>query len=156
MANQRKLLLPIALLAVCFAFFPDASEAQDTDRYEPTTPTVSPYLNLFRNDQNGRTPVPNYYALVRPLQNQYRTNQIQQQILQQQTQAISQLHQTTKQLQLEKDQPVVQTGHKSWYFNPGTRTKFRDTSQYYSHAGTGASQQGTPQVVTRPPQKRGG
>ncbi len=133
----------MALVAGWFAFFPAASGAQGVERYEPSTPTVSPYLNLFRNDQNGRSPVPNYYSLVRPLQNQYRTNQIQQQILQQQSQSIGQLQENAQQLQLEKGQPVVQTGHRSWYFNPGTRTKFRDTSQYYSRVGTGGSQAGS-------------
>lgn len=40
---------------------------QDIQRYSPQRPTVSPYLNLLRND-NGS--VPNYYSLVRPQQNQ--------------------------------------------------------------------------------------
>jgi hypothetical protein len=154
MLKKCNLLLALALVAGCFAFFPVASDAQGVERYEPSTPTVSPYLNLFRNDQNGRSPLPNYYALVRPLQNQYRTNQIQQQILQQQSQSIGQLQETAQQLQLEKGQPVVQTGHGSWFMNSGTRTKFRDTTKYYSRAGNGGSQVGTPRVVTGVAQKR--
>ena len=44
-----------------------ASEAQYQRRFEPSRPTISPYLNLFRfNDSN----VPNYQSLVRPLQQQ--------------------------------------------------------------------------------------
>ncbi len=43
------------------------ADGQDTPRYRPQRPTVSPYLNLLRND-NG--PVPNYYSLVRPQLNQ--------------------------------------------------------------------------------------
>ena len=140
-------LLAIAVLAVGIAFFAKASDAQDTERYEPSTPTVSPYLNLFRND-NGRSALPNYYSLVRPLQNQYRTNVIQQQILQQQGQAINQLHQTTTLLESAQNQPMSETGHQSWFFNPGTRTRFQDTAQYFSHAGTTAPRPGTPQVGT--------
>ena len=43
------------------------ANGQDVPRYSPERPTVSPYLNLLRND-NG--PVPNYYSLVRPQLNQ--------------------------------------------------------------------------------------
>ena len=53
-------------------------------RYEPSTPTASPYLNLFR-DRGPNQVLPKYQSLVRPLQRQYRDNQLQQQILQQQT-----------------------------------------------------------------------
>jgi hypothetical protein len=36
-------------------------------RYQPSRPTVSPYLNLFRQNEG---PLPNYHSLVRPqLQN---------------------------------------------------------------------------------------
>lgn len=41
--------------------------AQDIPRYAPRRPTVSPYLNLLRNDFG---PLPNYYSLVRPQLNQ--------------------------------------------------------------------------------------
>lgn len=37
--------------------------AAQPPRYTPSRPTVSPYLNLLRND-NGT--MPNYYSLVRP------------------------------------------------------------------------------------------
>ncbi len=43
------------------------ARAQDVPRYRPAKPTVSPYLNLLRND-NG--PLPIYYGLVRPQLNQ--------------------------------------------------------------------------------------
>jgi hypothetical protein len=35
-------------------------------------PTVSPYLNLFR--EGAETGAPNYYTFVRPMQDQYETN----------------------------------------------------------------------------------
>lgn len=41
--------------------------AQDIPRYTPKRPTVSPYLNLLRDDTG---PLPNYYGLVRPQLNQ--------------------------------------------------------------------------------------
>lgn len=44
-----------------------ASEAQAQARYQPSRPTVSPYMNLFRGNVG---PLPNYYSLVRPQINQ--------------------------------------------------------------------------------------
>ena len=43
-----------------------------TPRYQPSRPTVSPYLNLFRNNTG---PLPNYYSLVRPQLYQQSFNQ---------------------------------------------------------------------------------
>ncbi len=43
------------------------THGQDVPRYTPQRPTVSPYLNLLRND-NGA--LPNYHSLVRPQLNQ--------------------------------------------------------------------------------------
>ena len=53
----------VALLAVLC----QNALSQDVPRYRPSRPTVSPYLNLLRND-NGA--LPNYYGLVRPQLNQ--------------------------------------------------------------------------------------
>jgi hypothetical protein len=47
-------------------------QAQQAPRYQPSRPTVSPYLNLFRNNTG---PLPNYYSLVRPELYQQRFNQ---------------------------------------------------------------------------------
>ena len=62
----------------------EANAQSPPERYQPSRPTVSPYLNLFRNN-NG--PLPNYYSLVRP-QLQQIDNQRRQQAIntQQQTQ----------------------------------------------------------------------
>lgn len=45
-----------------------------------SSPTISPYLNLFRDDAANGTP--NYYAFVRPQQDQYETTRRQQAELQ--------------------------------------------------------------------------
>lgn len=45
--------------------------AQQIPRYQPDRPTVSPYLNLLRNDTG---PLPSYHGLVRPLVNQAAVN----------------------------------------------------------------------------------
>lgn len=57
------LLVASLCLTECFS--------QSVQRYQPATPTLSPYLNLL-----GRQGVlPNYYALVRPLERQQQFNQ---------------------------------------------------------------------------------
>lgn len=121
------------------------STSQAQQRYEPSRPTISPYMNLFQNNNNNgngqfNRALPNYYSLVRPLQQQYQTNQIQQQLIQQQNHTIGQLQSNVQLLQRQQQagQPVL-TGHGSWFDNSGTRTKFLDTSRYYSRAGTGAN-----------------
>ena len=52
-------LLGFILCVPCFG--------QSAPRYRPQRPTISPYVNLLRNDSG---PVPNYYSLVRPQQDQ--------------------------------------------------------------------------------------
>lgn len=51
----------------------DAASAQQNQvpRYTPDRPTVSPYINLLRNDTGG---VPNYYSFVRPQLDQQAVN----------------------------------------------------------------------------------
>lgn len=73
-------------------------------------PTVSPYLNLYRNDLEG---LPTYQTLVRPQIQQQRVNQVQQ----------TEIYQLRSQLATERAQqaqPLPQTGHASYY-------------RYYSH-----------------------
>jgi hypothetical protein len=121
MANKRTKLLVI-LIGACSigAFFPAASMAQQ--RYTPSRPTVSPYLNLFQNNRNGGSfnrALPNYYTLVRPQLEQNRVNQYQQQLLQQQTSTISQLQSNLQILQQQQSGQNVVTGHNSWFGNTG-------------------------------------
>jgi hypothetical protein len=73
-----------------------AAEAQaQTPRYQPARPTVSPYLNLFRNNTG---PLPNYYSLVRPQLQQQDFNQRQMTAQQQQNAAIGALQVESRQM----------------------------------------------------------
>ena len=58
----RKTLVCIGLGISLAAGSPE-SNGQDIPRYSPSRPTISPYLNLLRNDSGS---LPNYYSLVRP------------------------------------------------------------------------------------------
>jgi hypothetical protein len=112
-----------------------ASIAQ-VKRYEPSRPTVSPYLNLFR--QNETNPfLPNYFSLVRPLEQQYRINQEQQRQLQQQNQSIGRLQSNVTSIERRQAEGVLvaPTGKGSWFGRPSTRSRFLDTSGYFSQAG---------------------
>lgn len=62
--------LPIAV-AITFAVCVESSEAQRIPNYSRRA-TVSPYINLFNNNQGG---VNNYFSFVRPMQQQARINQ---------------------------------------------------------------------------------
>lgn len=77
-------------------------------------PTVSPYLNLFRQGSNG---LPNYQTLVRPELQQLRTNSYQQSEI---TQLRSQVASEQQQAQTRG---IPQTGHES---------RFRYYSHFYS------------------------
>jgi hypothetical protein len=59
---MRKSLICITL-GIVLAVYSQNSSGQDIPRYSPQRPTISPYLNLLRNDSG---PLPNYYSLVRP------------------------------------------------------------------------------------------
>ncbi len=63
---MRKSLILITL-GIMLAVHGRNSAGQDRPRYTPQRPTISPYLNLLRNDSG---PLPNYYSLVRPQLNQ--------------------------------------------------------------------------------------
>ena len=148
--NGNCWLAKIVIAGVFVLLCADASSGQVT-RYQPQTPTVSPYLNLFQNRNGGgqfNSALPNYYSLVRPQLQQQQTNQIQQQIIQQQGQTIGQLQGNVQTLQqkAKAGQPLVLTGHSSWFKNPGTQNRFLNTSKYYSRAGTPGQ---TPQVPYR-------
>jgi hypothetical protein len=133
----------LAVLVVCLhtlATSP-ASVAQ-VRRYEPNRPTVSPYLNLFRNDGFDNRALPNYQALVRPLQLQYQTNQEQQRLLQQQSRALNRLDTNIQDFEQRAatGQLVAPTGKSSWFARPSRRSTYLNTSRFYSQAG---SQPGT-------------
>ncbi|TWT32316.1 hypothetical protein KOR34_40790 [Posidoniimonas corsicana] len=84
-----------------------------------TDPPISPYLNLFREEQEDS--LPNYYTFVRPMQKQIETNRTQQrelQGLQRQVQRAS--YQTPT------------TGGAGGVPATGFRARFGDTGQFYS------------------------
>ena len=88
-------------------------------RYQPSRPTISPYLNLLRQNES---PVPNYYSFVRPqLQTQERYQQQQAINFQQQT-AIGTLDEQV----LQMTQPAAATGGGG---------NFRQYSHFYPGLG---------------------
>jgi hypothetical protein len=123
----------LAGLVTSFFFLGSTASNAQVRRYQPSRPTVSPYLNLFR-ERTGV--VPNYYTLVRPFQDQYHVNQLQQQYMRQQNQVIQQLQTDVYGLQKNQAAPVIApTGTGSWFGQPGSRNTFMNTSRYYSQSG---------------------
>jgi hypothetical protein len=86
-------------------------------RFQPSRPTVSPYMNLFRRD---RGPIPNYHLYVRPLQQQRAFNEQQQIAIERQGVAVGQLQQNLMQVQRAATAPT------------GIGASFRNFSHYYS------------------------
>jgi hypothetical protein len=126
----------------------DASSAQ-VRRYEPARPTISPYLYFFQG-RDSNPFLPNYYSFVRPLQQQYRNNQVQQQqlqqqerLLQQQGQYLQRQGQAIGQLQSQFQQfgqappmggrLVAPTGRGSAFMRPSGR--YMNASRYFSPRG---------------------
>ena len=62
----------LTVLGLGVVLFGPNCNGQQIPRYQPERPTVSPYLNLLRNDTG---PLPSYHGLVRPLVNQAAVNQ---------------------------------------------------------------------------------
>lgn len=61
----------VSQLAVLMAVTLSTQVGAQSLRYTPRTPTISPYVNLFRGDAGG---VNNYFGLVRPQQRQIAFN----------------------------------------------------------------------------------
>lgn len=78
-------------------------------------PTVSPYLNLVRDD-GDTSDVPNYQSLVRPQIEQSRTNRRQRQRLQKLGRQVRQL-QTSKSPSTGETDQVRETGHAVRFMN---------------------------------------
>lgn len=93
-------------------------------RYQPRTPTISPYLNLTRFDNGG---IPNYYSLVRPQLQQQRFNSQTQRAANFQEQQINTLQ---SEVNPGMAAPVI-TGGGSWFMQPGAQTRFLDSSRYF-------------------------
>lgn len=120
------------LVGILLASLSTTSRAQLQRRFQPSRPTVSPYLNLFRPNNNV---IPNYQSLVRPEQEALRFRQQQQEYDRQQTRQLNQLRANVQVLQ----QPpvttefVAPTGKNAWFNRPGPST-FQNTSRFYSQS----------------------
>ncbi|MHB1033367.1 MAG: hypothetical protein ACYC35_14350 [Pirellulales bacterium] len=101
-----------------FAQAPSPYNRQYPTRYQPSRPTVSPYLNLFRN---GNSAAMNYQTLVRPQINQENTNQQERATVQRLQQQLGDVSQTVYGAAAARSMRT--TGH---------RTVFLDYSHYYS------------------------
>lgn len=133
MKNQFTICLIAAMAVMCTA---SASVAQ-VRRYQPSRPTVSPYLQLFR--QHDTNPyLPNYYSFVRPMQQQQALNQMQQQQLYRQGQALGQLQSQVQQGQFTGPL-VAPTGKGAGFMRPSSRNAFMNTSRFYSQQQGGAA-----------------
>ena len=99
-------------------------------RYQPSSPTVTPYLNLSRFNTGG---LPNYYSLVRPQQQQRSFNARETALRQQQQRRLDQQQRRLDQVNttLETRQTIEPTGKASWFMYPGSRQSFLNTSRYY-------------------------
>ena len=113
----------VAASGVVIAQGVGARSAAGIPRYQPRTPTLSPYLNLLR----PQGAFPNYYALVRPYQRQQAFNQQSVAFQQRQNQAIQ---------TLERDfaQPeVLATGTFGWFLEEGARPPYQNTGHFYEY-----------------------
>jgi hypothetical protein len=128
--NAQRLLVPKILLAttaaLCGLLDSQNVEAQ-VQRYQPSSPTVSPYLNLTRFNSGS---MPNYYSLVRPLQQQRTFNLQEQALRKQQATSLGKLHND-----LQRATTASGTGTGSWFMQPGSRSTFLNTTRYYPQPG---------------------
>ncbi|QDU89361.1 hypothetical protein Pla175_27500 [Pirellulimonas nuda] len=115
------LLATLALAAICSDASAQRGSGQ-SPRYTPATPTLSPYLGLLSN-QGGA--LPNYFALVRPLQKQQAINRDQTLALQRQEVQIERTRQEFGQLE------VRPTGTAAWFNNPPQSGGFQNRSHYF-------------------------
>lgn len=132
--NSNRFRWVLAVLAGAGVFVQAANcAAQVQRRYQPSRPTVSPYLNLFRFNNSV---VPNYQSLVRPEQEALRFRQQQQQYDRRQTQELNQLRSNVEVLQQPAvvSELVAPTGKNAWFNRPGP-SSFQNTSRFYSQSG---------------------
>jgi len=115
-------------LASAQGYLARRAPAQRAGRYRPTRPTMSPYLNLLRNN-NGA--IPNYYSFVRPQQRQKEFNRREQILRSKQAHTLGKIQNSIQQGQA----PIHATGTGSGFMQPGTRSTFMNSSHYYPQAG---------------------
>ena len=119
---RTSLVLAVSVASLCLAGGREG--AAQVARYQPSTPTISPYLNLTRFNPGG---LPNYYALVRPQIQQRQINLQEQARLRFQERQIIRLENEVQQVLA----PTGPTGTNSWFMVPGNQAKFLDTTQFY-------------------------
>ena len=120
--SLRAVCLLVAALLGC-VWLTESCIAQ-VKRYQPKSPTVSPYLNLTRTNTSA---VPNYYSLVRPQQIQRAINQQEQALRQRQAGALQRLRNDVQVGLL----PITPTGKSAQYGDAGRKYYFRDSTQFY-------------------------
>lgn len=130
-------LIATAVSAILAANASTALGQYQQRRYQPSRPTVSPYLNLFRFNDSV---IPNYQSLVQPEQEALRFRQEQTRFDKQQQQQLGQLQENVRVLKQAplKTQLVSPTGKSSW-FNKSGGSQFGDTRDYFSRAGGGST-----------------
>ena len=128
LAGHKKILLAALIFGASGAW--QSESYGQRARYQPRTPTVSPYLNLTR--QNNGSGLPNYYAFVRPQQNQQAINQREIALRQRQAGQLMRIEST-----LQRKSTANPTGVGSRFMVGGTNSSFLDTSRYYQPATVG-------------------
>jgi hypothetical protein len=83
-------------------------------------PTVSPYLNLYRAEDESES-APNYFAFVRPQLDQIEANRRQQREIQQLRGQVQGISTTIAGPQYGRSAPPA----------TGTRSRYMDTAQFY-------------------------
>ena len=134
-ASSRRAIAMLAAAVIVLGA--NGSYGQVQRRYQPSRPTVSPYLNLFRFNNSV---IPNYQSLVRPEQEAQRFRQQQLQYDRRQTQQLNQLQSSVQVLQQPAvaTELVAPTGKGSWFNRPGG-SSFQNTSRFYSQSGGAAN-----------------
>jgi hypothetical protein len=115
--KQFNVLRPTCLLVVTLAVVGGAGSAAAQGRGDRGSaarariqrPTVSPYMNLYRQDAQG---LPTYQTLVRPQVQQQGVNQLQQT-------EITQLRSQLASQRAQQQQPLPTTGHVTYFRNYG-------------------------------------
>lgn len=123
-------LAAIAILAGIAVGTSQQAAAQGIQRFQPSRPSVSPYLNLLRFNPG---PLPNYQALVRPALQQRTLNQQQRSFNQRQQTTFIQQNAVIQRLQTDfvRTQQGPATGSSSGFQTQGSRSTFQNSSAYF-------------------------
>ncbi|TWT85904.1 hypothetical protein Pla123a_07110 [Posidoniimonas polymericola] len=109
-------------LTVCCSDASAQIGGQSVPRYQPATPTTSPYLNLLRPNGGALT---NYFSLVRPQQRQIEFNRQVQDFARRQTLENAEIEQRF----LQPQTPV--TGTAAGFMVPSASGTYQNYSHFY-------------------------